>query len=151
VRLFLLLIPIILFTVIEISESFAEPSLNVQDLVVEGYVTNLCCMITTMTFVEDDILILQKSDGVVRLIQNGILQDKPVLDVNVDSVGEKGMLGITSVGSSVYLYFTEAYEDGGESLGNRIYKYEWTGDSLINPITPFKCFSQWRCYDCRVR
>ena len=133
-RLFLLLIPIILFTVIEVSESFAEPSLNVQDLVVEEYVTNLCCMITTMTFVEDDILILQKSDGVVRLIQNGILQDKPVLDVNVDSVGEKGMLGITSVGSSVYLYFTEAYEDGGESLGNRIYKYEWTGDSLINPI-----------------
>ena len=133
-RLFLLLIPIILFTVIEVSESFAEPSLNVQDLVVEEYVTNLCCMITTMTFVEDDILILQKSDGVVRLIQNGILQDKPVLDVNVDSVGEKGMLGITSVGSSVYLYFTEAHEDGGESLGNRIYKYEWTGDSLINPI-----------------
>ena len=133
-RLFLLLIPIILFTVIEVSESFAEPSLNVQDLVVEEYVTNLCCMITTMTFVEDDILILQKSDGVVRLIQNGILQDKPVLDVNVDPVGEKGMLGITSVGSSVYLYFTEAHEDGGESLGNRIYKYEWTGDSLINPI-----------------
>jgi glucose/arabinose dehydrogenase len=134
VRLFLLLIPIILFTVIEVSESFAEPSLNVQDLVVEEYVTNLCCMITTMTFVEDDILILQKSDGVVRLIQNGILQDKPVLDVNVDSVGEKGMLGITSVDSSVYLYFTEAHEDGGESLGNRIYKYEWTGNSLINPI-----------------
>ena len=133
-RLFLLLIPIILFTVIEVSESFAEPSLNVQDLVVEEYVTNLCCMITTMTFVEDDILILQKSDGVVRLIQNGILQDKPVLDVNVDPVGEKGMLGITSVGSSVYLYFTEAHEDGGESLGNRIYKYEWTGNSLINPI-----------------
>ena len=133
-RLFLLLITIILFTVIGVSESFAEPSLNVQDLVVEEYVTNLCCMITTITFVEDDILILQKSDGVVRLIQNGTLQDKPVLDVNVDSVGEKGMLGITSVGSSVYLYFTEAHEDGGESLGNRIYKYEWTGDSLINPI-----------------
>ena len=133
-RLFLLLITIILFTVIGVSESFAEPSLNVQDLVVEEYVTNLCCMITTITFVEDDILILQKSDGVVRLIQNGTLQDKPVLDVNVDSVGEKGMLGITSVGSSVYLYFTEAHEDGGESLGNRIYKYEWTGNSLINPI-----------------
>jgi len=93
VRLFLLLIPIILFTVIEVSESFAEPSLNVQDLVVEEYVTNLCCMITTMTFVEDDILILQKSDGVVRLIQNGILQDKPVLDVNVDFCWRKRNVG----------------------------------------------------------
>lgn len=113
---------------------FAEPSLNVQDLVVEKYVSNLCCMITTMTFVEDDILILQKSDGVVRLIRDGVLQDNPVLDVNVNSVGEKGMLGITSVGSTVYLYFTEANEDGGESLGNRIYKYEWIDDSLVNPI-----------------
>jgi len=113
--------------------AFAEPTLNVKDLTVEKYVSNLCCMITTMTFVEDDILILQKSDGMVRLIRDGILQEKPVLDVNVDSIGEKGMLGITSVGSSVYLYFTEANEDGGKSLGNRIYKYEWNGDSLINP------------------
>ncbi len=113
---------------------FAEPSLNVQDLIVEKYVSNLCCMITTMTFVEDDILILQKSDGMVRLIRDGVLQDNPVLDVNVNSVGEKGMLGITSVGSSVYLYFTEANEDGGEALGNRIYKYEWIDDYLVNPI-----------------
>ena len=122
---FILLIP---------TNVFAEPTLHVQDLVVEKYVSNLCCMITTMTFVEDDILILQKSDGVVRLIRDGVLQDKPVLDVNVNSVGEKGMLGITSVGSSVYLYFTEANEDGDESLGNRIYKYEWNGNSLINPV-----------------
>ncbi len=113
---------------------FAEPSLNVQDLVVEKYVSNLCCMITTMTFVGDDILILQKSDGQVRLIQNGILQIEPVLDVNVNSVGEKGMLGITSVDSFVYLYFTESEKDGGDALGNRIYKYEWTGEKLINPI-----------------
>ena len=122
---FALLIPI---------TAFAEPSLNVEDLVVEKYVSDLCCMITTMTFVEDDILILQKSDGVVRLIQNGVLQDKPVLDVSVDSIGEKGLLGIASVGSSVYLYYTEADEDGGESLGNRVYKYEWTGESLVDPV-----------------
>ncbi|MCH7560661.1 MAG: hypothetical protein IIC67_04720, partial [Thaumarchaeota archaeon] len=63
-------------------DAFSEPILHVQDLVVEKYVSNLCCMITTMTFVENDILILQKSDGVVRLIQDGVLQDKPVLDVN---------------------------------------------------------------------
>ncbi|MDH3203743.1 MAG: PQQ-dependent sugar dehydrogenase [Nitrosopumilus sp.] len=114
--------------------AFSEPTLSAPDLVVEKYVPNLCCLITTMTFVGDDILILQKSDGQVRLIRDGILQDKPVLDVNVNSEGEKGMLGITSMDSSVYLYFTEANKDGGESLGNKIYKYEWNGDSLINPI-----------------
>ena len=55
-----------------------EPTLNVKDLVVEKYVSDLCCMITTMTFVGDDILFLQKSDGQVRLIQNGTLQTEPV-------------------------------------------------------------------------
>jgi glucose/arabinose dehydrogenase len=114
--------------------AFGEAAIFPQDLIVEKYVSGLCCSITTMTFVGEDILILQKDNGQVRLIQDGVLQEKPVLDVNVDFIGEKGMLGITSVGSSVYLYFTEANEDGGESAGNRIYKYEWDGSSLINPI-----------------
>ena len=117
-----------------IPDVFAEPQLLVEDLVVEKYVSNLCCMITTMTFVDDDILILQKRDGLVRLIRDGVLQEKPVLDVSVDSIGEKGLLGITSVNSSVYLYFTEAKTDGDKSLGNKIYKYEWNGNSLLNPI-----------------
>ncbi len=68
---------------------FDEPTLNVKDLIVEEYVSDMCCMITTMTFVGDDILFLQKSDGQVRLIQNGILQSESVLDVNVNSEGEK--------------------------------------------------------------
>ena len=117
-----------------IPDVFGEPQLLVEDLVVEKYVSNLCCMITTMTFVDDDILILQKRDGLVRLIRDGVLQEKPVLDVSVDSIGEKGLLGITSVNSSVYLYFTEAKTDGDKSLGNKIYKYEWNGNSLLNPI-----------------
>ena len=117
-----------------IPDVFGEPQLLVEDLVVEKYVSNLCCMITTMTFVDDDILILQKRDGLVRLIRDGVLQEKPVLDVSVDSIGEKGLLGITSVNSLVYLYFTEAKTDGDKSLGNKIYKYEWNGNSLLNPI-----------------
>ena len=131
---FLVIIPILLIGFIFVNiipyasaGIFDEPTLNVEDLIVEKYVSDLCCMITTMTFVGDDILFLQKTDGQVRLIQNGTLQLEPVLDVNVDSVGEKGMLGITSVGSSVYLYFTESEKDGGDALGNRIYKYDWNG------------------------
>ena len=137
-KLILLLIFLGISSSFVFSDAFAgifdEPTLNVEDLVVEKYVSDLCCMITTMTFVGDDILFLQKNDGMVRLIRDGILQDKPVLDVNVDSVGEKGMLGITSVNSSVYLFFTEAEKEGGESIGNKIYKYEWDGEILLNPI-----------------
>ncbi len=40
-------------------DAFSEPTLHVDDLVVETYVPNLCCMITTMTFVDNDILFLQ--------------------------------------------------------------------------------------------
>ena len=40
---------------------FDGPTLNVDDLVVEKYASDLCCMITTMTFVGDDVLFLQKT------------------------------------------------------------------------------------------
>ena len=32
---------------------------------------------------------------------------------------------------SVFLYYTEL--KGDELLGNRVYKYEWNGQNLINP------------------
>ena len=130
----LLLLILCVVTLSSFSFAFGEPTILLEDLAVEKYVSGLCCSITTMTFVENDILILQKANGQVLLIREGVVQKDPVLDVNVDFIGEKGMLGITSVGTSVYLYFTEANEDGGESVGNRIYKYDWNGNSLVNPV-----------------
>ncbi|MCH6574383.1 MAG: hypothetical protein IH795_04135, partial [Bacteroidetes bacterium] len=109
-------------------DSFGEPILKSDDLVVQKFGSDICCSPTTMTFVGEDILILQKSDGIVHVIINGTLQEKPALDVAVNSVGERGMLGITSVDKSVYLYFTEAIRDGGSVLGNHIYRYDWNGE-----------------------
>ena len=43
------------------------------------------------------------------------------------------MLGITSQDSTVYLFFTEAYHDGGLALENRIYAYTWNGEKLVEP------------------
>ncbi len=108
---------------------------TVQDpgLLVEEYVTGLLYP-TTITFVGSDLLVLEKNEGKVRLIRDGILQDNPVLDVSVNSQGERGLLGIESVGNDVYLDFTESLEDGGDPLGNRIYKYSWNGTNLVNPI-----------------
>jgi len=60
--------------------TFHGPELLVQDLVLEEYVTGLCCGPTTMTFVGDDILILQKN-GLVRLVHDRVLQEKPVLEI----------------------------------------------------------------------
>ncbi len=110
------------------------PTVKDQDFVIERFVSGIEKSPTTMAFIGNDILVLQKQDGKVRLIRDSVLQDKPVLDVSVTSVGEQGMLGIATVGSTVYLYFTESSSDGAEPIAKRVYKYEWNGDELVNPV-----------------
>ena len=112
--------------------AFAQPVLHDDSLILEEFAHGIGWGHTTMTFVNDDILILHKA-GTVHLIRDGILHDQPILEIAVDPTQESGMLGITSVGSAVYVYFTLADEDGN-SLGNRIYRYDWDGEMLANPV-----------------
>jgi len=111
---------------------------TVQDpaLVVEEFTTELSSP-TSISFVGSDILVLQKNDGQVRLIRDGVLQNNAVLDVPVSKNSERGLLGIESVGNDVYLFYTESLIDGGTPLleGNRVYKYFWDGTNLINPVS----------------
>ncbi len=113
---------------------FGEPVLKDPDLAIEKFVSGICCRPTTMAFVGDDILVLEQENGKVRVIRDGVLQEKPVLDVNVRGQAEQGLLGITTVGTAVYLYFTESTHDGGEAIGNHIYRYDWNGQELVNPV-----------------
>lgn len=113
--------------------AYAEPVLKDDDFVIQEFVSGLCCTPTTMAFVEDDaVLFLEKGRGWIRLVKDGVLQEKPVLDENVANVGEQGMLGITTVGKKVYLYFVESTHDGGKPLGKRVYSYDWDGEKLTN-------------------
>ena len=61
-----------------------------------------------------------------------MLNNQPILKVAVEATREAGMLGITNVGSAVYIYFTAA-DENGQMLGNMIYRYDWDGEALINP------------------
>tara|TARA_B100000029_G_C17526686_1_gene941882 strand:+ start:17 stop:1618 length:1602 start_codon:yes stop_codon:yes gene_type:complete len=106
-----------------------SPIILDDDFKIEEFVTGLSVPVN-MEFVGDDLLVVEKNSGKVRHIVKNNLQKSPVLDVEVSNYGEHGLLGITSVGNSVYLFFTEAYHDGGRALENRIYKYEWDGNSL---------------------
>ena len=115
-----------------ITNAFAEPVLYDENLILQVYARDIGWGYTTMTFVGDDILLLQKL-GEVSLIRDGIIQKEPVLEIDVNPIRESGLLGVTSVGSTVYLYFTEVGSDG-EQLGNRIYKYDWNGEKLVNPV-----------------
>ena len=140
ILLSVLVVPVIVILMLFNADDL--PILKVEDLVVEKFascgVPHHLCSPTTMTFVEDDILILQKNNGVVHQVQDNFwggkeLTEKPVLEVAVNPIRESGLLGVTSVGSTVYIYFTEVDLDR-EQLGNRIYKYDWDGDALINPV-----------------
>src|SRR4030095_11150462 len=88
-----------------------------------------------------DILVLQKSDGRVRRVINGVLQPDQVLDVSVDNASERGLLGIAlhpnfPVTPFVYLYYTQSSTPGdssGSPLANRVYRYIWNGSALVSP------------------
>lgn len=89
---------------------------------------------TSMRFLDDgSILVLQKNDGQVRHVLDGKLLEEPVLQVDVDGEGERGLLGIATWddgnGTSVFLYLTEM-DDG--KLRNRVYSYGWDGRTLVN-------------------
>lgn len=86
---------------------------------------------TSMAFVENDLIILQK-EGYVRLFNDGTLKKEPILEFEVFLNAETGLLGITTVDSTVYLYVTE--RSGEKVFGNRIYKYEWDGENLQNAV-----------------
>jgi glucose/arabinose dehydrogenase len=104
---------------------------------------------TSMAFLgPDDILVLEKEKGTVQRIVNGEMLPEPILDVNVATQSERGMLGIAvdektnnpSAPTYVFLYYTEAESKDGEDLsekkdplGNRLYRYELVNDKLVNP------------------
>jgi glucose/arabinose dehydrogenase len=100
---------------------------------------------TSMAFLgQNDFLVLDKDKGTVQRVTNGNIQYPPLLDLNVDSEGERGMLGISTMKSSdgrtfVFLYYTESTIDGRDTrytktpAGNVLYKYEFLNGRLINP------------------
>lgn len=124
-----------------LADSGLLPILLDDDFKVEKFVTGLDLPVT-MEFVGNDLLVVQKNDGKVRLITEGTLQNQPVLDVEVSNYGEIGLLGITSKDSDVYLFFIEAFHDGGLPLEGRIYSYTWDGQKLVEPKL-VKTFPSW--------
>ena len=116
----------------EITPVKNTPEILIDGFLVEEYVTDLDVPIT-FDFIDSNMFILQKNNGKVILVNNSENQKKTILDLEVSNYGETGLLGITTVDNQVFLFFTEAHHDGGLSLANRIYKYDWDGMTLSNP------------------
>ncbi len=120
------------------AQTLRDPNLQVQE-VVAGL-----SLPTNMAFIgPDDILVLQKNDGLVHRALGGVLQPELVLDLAVDNASERGLLGIAihpefSATPFAYLYYTESSTGDDTSgfpdpLGNRVYRFTWDGNALIDP------------------
>ena len=132
--------------------SAAEPITNDHNLKAEIVYKGIDFP-TSMAFLNsDDILVLEKNNGIVRRIINGMSLSEPLLDVNVANANERGLLGIAVAKNdenttNVFLYYTESKErdgndecptstdckKGNDPLGNRLYRYELIDNKLKNP------------------
>jgi aldose sugar dehydrogenase len=130
------------------STALAAPSITKdRNLKVETLVNGLDSP-TSMAFIDNNNILVLEKGGQVRLVSNGALQDKPVLQVSVDIASERGLLGIAIMNSTatetnptainsnnnsiVFLYYTQS--NSGD-LRNRVYRYDWNAQAqtLINP------------------
>ncbi|MCM3903757.1 MAG: PQQ-dependent sugar dehydrogenase [Pyrinomonadaceae bacterium] len=124
-----------------IQPSAPSPTMLDDNLMVSTVVSGLQ-QPTTMAFIgPSDILVLEKASGRVQRVTNGTLQG-PVLDLNVNSASERGLLGIAlhpqfALNGWVYLFWTESNTgadtldvDAIALLGNRVDRYVWNGSTL---------------------
>jgi glucose/arabinose dehydrogenase len=96
----------------------------------------------------NDILLLKKNDGKVIRILNHTLSE--ALDIDVANKWERGLLGIAVSKNedkiNVFLYYTESISGDGsdicltifcakskEPIQNKLYKYEFVNNKLVNP------------------
>ena len=107
---------------------YAQPTLKDSNLQVESFVSGLASPTSMLFLDQNNILVLEK-DGNVRLVSNGMLQDQPLVTLDVDNKNERGLLGVERIDESIFLYAT--VKDGG--IINRIYKYSLgPGTELTN-------------------
>ena len=119
-----------------LSEVNAELTVFDDEYIIEKFVSGLNSP-TTMDFIGNDLLVLEKATGkVIRINEDGSMDKEPVLVVPVAQNAEGGLLGIATTSNHVFLYFTESLEEyySPTQEKNTVYQYDWDGNNLTNPI-----------------
>jgi glucose/arabinose dehydrogenase len=130
-----------------------EPELVDPDLEVRAAVSGLNQPVSMAFLGEGDMLVLEKASGQVKHVVDGEVRDV-VLDLEVNSASERGLLGIAlhpkfRKNGFVYLFWSES-NTGADSdtlagvrlMGNRIDRFEWDGRALEfdRSILQFRAF-----------
>jgi glucose/arabinose dehydrogenase len=131
------------------SKKDINPILTDPDLKAELIIDKLKFPIGMEIIGNDDFLLIEKNTGIVKRIANG--QVTQLLDLNVASESERGLLGIAYLNLSnsgkfsedddslippyVFLFATETEsQDDGKILGNKLYRYDFIDGKLVNPV-----------------
>ena len=113
-----------------------------SNLIVEEYVSGLNLPVM-IDFIDDDdgvhMLVIEKDEGTVKIIKDGILISEPILQLEVGIFSsEEGLLGILvqnigGSGDDVFLHYTTSNVDD-DTTSNWFTKYTWNGEKLIEPV-----------------
>tara|TARA_B100001971_G_scaffold201935_1_gene215174 strand:- start:427 stop:876 length:450 start_codon:yes stop_codon:yes gene_type:complete len=89
-------------------EKDLTPFVTDSNYTIEKFVSGLEFPVS-IDFVGDDMLVLEKHSGkVIRISDDGVLYDEPILDVPVRFNYYSGLLGIATLSDRVFLYYTES-------------------------------------------
>jgi len=87
---------------------------------------------TAMAIAPDGRIFVCSQSGALRVIKNGVLLATPFVTLSVDSVGERGLLGVAfdphfTLNHYIYLYYTVP----GTPAHNRVIRFTANGDVVV--------------------
>ena len=107
-----------------------------SNLIVEEYISGLNLPVM-IDFIDDDdgvhMLVIEKDEGTVKIIKDGILISEPILQLEVSNTSEEGLLGILVQNNDVFVHHTTRSVDD-DTTSNWFTKYTWDGEKLIEPV-----------------
>ena len=107
-----------------------------SNLIVEEYVSGLNLPVM-IDFIDDDdgvhMLVIEKDEGTVKIIKDGILISEPILQLEVSHASEEGLIGILVQNNDVFVHHTTRSVDD-DTTSNWFTKYTWDGEKLIEPV-----------------
>ena len=103
-----------------------------SNLIVEEYVSGLNLPVM-IDFIDEHMLVVEKDEGTVKIIKDGILISEPILQLEVSNTSEEGLLGILVQNNDVFVHHTTRSIDD-DTISNWFTKYTWNGEKLIEPV-----------------
>ena len=102
------------------------------DLIIEEYLSGLNLPVM-IDFIGEHMLVVEKDEGTIKIIKNGVLISEPVLQLEVSNASEEGLIGILVQNNDVFVHHTTRSIDDG-TISNWFTKYTWNGEKLIEPV-----------------